>query len=260
VTAGAPRPVTEGELNALVDGRLDPARAADVERDLAASPEEQRRAADFARINAGLHALFDPVLDEPVPEHLRRHPPTAWHRRPWARGLGAAAAAVLLLVVGAAGGWYARDRAIAQRQEVAAILQPAALAHRIYVAERRHPVEVRAEEEHLVRWLSNRLKIPLKTPALDPMGFHLMGGRLLPTDRGSAAQFMYEDRQGRRVTLYIRSDLQGNRETAFRYVQDETGVGMFYWIDGAKGYAVAAQMPRQELMAIATKVYDDLEK
>jgi len=104
------------------------------------------------------------------------------------------------------------------------------------------------------------IKIPLKTPALDPMGFHLMGGRLLPTDRGSAAQFMYEDGQGRRVTLYIRSDLQGNRETAFRYVQDETGVGMFYWIDGAKGYAVAAQMPRQELMEIATKVYDDLEK
>ena len=62
------------------------------------------------------------------------------------------------------------------------------------------------------------------------------------------------------MTLYIRSDLQGNRETAFRYVQEESGVGMFYWIDGAKGYAVAAQMPRDELIQIAQKVYDELEK
>jgi len=148
---------------------------------------------------------------------------------------------------------------VTSEEEQAAMVRPAALAHRIYVAEVRHPVEVRAEEEHLVRWLSNRLKMPLKTPKLDALGFRLMGGRLLPTDRGNAAQFMYEDRQGRRVTLYIRSDLTGNRETAFRYVQDESGLGMFYWIDGPKGYAITAQMPREELMTIAQKVYEDLE-
>lgn len=253
-------PISDNELHALADGRLDPVRAAEIERLIADRPDDQRRLAAYRRIDEGLHALYDSVLDEVIPERLRRRPRRAWHRGVWARIAGGAVAAVLLLGIGATGGWYARDARLAARQEQVAILQPAALAHRIYVAERRHPVEVRAEEEHLVRWLSNRLKIQLKTPELGPMGFKLMGGRLLPTDRGSAAQFMYEDAQGRRVTLYIRSDLQGNRETAFRYVQDETGVGMFYWIDGAKGYAIAAQMPRDELIQIAQKVYDELEK
>lgn len=253
-----PRPRTPDDvLHALADGRFDPARAAEVEAAL--TPEEARRVADYRRINAGLRARFDTVLSEPVPERLRRLPRPAWPRARWARVAAGLAASVMLLLVGGAAGWYAREASIAARQEQAAMVRPAALAHRIYVAEVRHPVEVRAEEEHLVRWLSNRLKMPLKTPKLDALGFRLMGGRLLPTDRGNAAQFMYEDRQGRRVTLYIRSDLTGNRETAFRYVQDESGLGMFYWIDGPKGYAITAQMPREELMTIAQKVYEDLE-
>jgi anti-sigma factor RsiW len=170
-----------------------------------------------------------------------------------------AAAALLFLVIGAAGGWYARDTMVTSRQEQNAMVRPAVRAHNIYVAERRHPVEVRAEEEHLVRWLSNRLRMPLKTPDLQPAGFKLMGGRLLPTERGVACQFMYEDAQGRRLTLYIRNDLPGNRETAFQFGQDEGGVGVFYWIDGSKGYAITGQMSREDLLTIAKKVYDQLE-
>jgi anti-sigma factor RsiW len=247
----------EDLLHALADGQLEPGRAVEVEAAL--GPDETRRVADYRRINDALRARFESVLAEPVPERLMRRPRAPWHRTPWTKVLTGMAASFLLLAVGGAGGWYARDAAMAARQEQAAIVRPAALAHRIYVAEVRHPVEVRAEEEHLVRWLSNRLKIPLKTPKLDDKGFRLMGGRLLPTDRGNAAQFMYEDAQGRRVTLYIRSDLAGNRETAFRYVQDDSGVAMFYWIDGPKGYAISAQMAREELLGIAKKIYEDLE-
>lgn len=258
------QPVTEDALHALADGRLDPARAAEVAAALADRPEDARRVADYQRINAALHAQFDPVLAEAIPARLRRRPKPRWTALVlgggWRSVAAGIAAAVLLLSVGGVGGWYARDAATAARQEQAAIVRPAALAHRIYVAEVRHPVEVRAEEEHLVRWLSSRLKIPLKTPKLDTAGFRLMGGRLLPTDRGNAAQFMYEDTQGRRLTLYIRSDLSGNRETAFRYAQDDSGVGMFYWIDGAKGYAITAQMPRAELLDLSKKVYEQLEE
>ncbi|MCC7045900.1 MAG: anti-sigma factor [Alphaproteobacteria bacterium] len=253
------QPIADDVLHALADGRLDPARAAEATAALADRPEDARRVADYQRINAALHAQFDPVLAEPLPERLTRRPRAAWHRRPWARVVSAVAASALLVTIGGVGGWYARDAATAARQEQSAMVRPAALAHRIYVAEVRHPVEVRAEEEHLVRWLSSRLKIPLKTPKLDDKGFRLMGGRLLPTDRGNAAQFMYEDTQGRRLTLYIRSDLTGNRETAFRYAQDDSGVGMFYWIDGPRGYAITAQMPREELLNISKKIYEDLE-
>lgn len=247
----------EDLLHALADGQLDPARAAEVEAAL--GPDEARRVAEYRRINAGLHQHFDPLLGEPVPERLSRRPRPAWYARGWGRAAGGMAAALALLLTGAAGGWYARDAMTAARQEQSAILRPAALAHRIYVAEVRHPVEVRADQEHLVRWLSNRLKMPLKTPNLEAQGFKLMGGRLLPTDRGNAAQFMYEDAQGRRLTLYIRSDLMGNRETAFRYSQEDSGIGVFYWIDRARGYAISAQMSREELLGLAQKIYEELE-
>lgn len=259
MTADPRPPYSRDELHALGDGRLDPARAAEIERALEARPEDGRLVNDYRRIDQGLHALYDGVLDEKIPDRLLGRPRAPWHRRPWARIAGGAVAAMLVLALGGVGGWFARDAMQAQRQEQAAMLRPAMLAHRIYVAEMRHPVEVRAEEEHLVRWLSARLKIPLKTPKLDQQGFRLMGGRLLPTDRGNAAQFMYEDDKGRRLTLYIRSDLLGNRETAFRYGQDDAGLGTFYWIDGPKGYAISAQMSREELMAIAKKIYEAFE-
>lgn len=252
------RTVPPDELHALADGQLDPARAAEVEAALAGRPQVACVAA-YQRINTGLHALFDPVLSEPVPERLRRRGAGAARRAPWLGAAMQAAAALVLLLAGAAGGWYARDAMQSSRQEQMAMVRPAARAHRIYVAEVRHPVEVRADEEHLVRWLSNRLRMPLKTPDLQAAGFKLMGGRLLPTDRGVACQLMYEDAQGRRLTLYIRNDLTGNRETAFQFGQEEGGVGVFYWIDGSRGYAISSQMPRDDLLGIARKVYEQLE-
>ena len=68
-------------------------------------------------------------------------------------------------------------------------------AHRIYVSERLHPVEVPAEQEaHLVQWLSRRVGKPLTAPNLKPQGYRLIGGRLLPAGGEAAALFMYENR------------------------------------------------------------------
>lgn len=247
------------QLHALADGLLDPARAEETRAAIADRPEA-RTVADYQRINQALHAIYDSVLDQPVPDRLKRGPAPWRLARRWLRAASMAAAVLALLIVGAAGGWYARDSMVKGRQEQMAMVRPAALAHRVYVAEVRHPVEVGAdEEEHLVRWLSNRLKHKLKAPKLDAAGFRLMGGRLLPGETGTACQFMYENAQGRRLTLFIRSDVKGARETAFQFGQDDGGVSVFYWIDGAMGYAITGQMSRDELLAIAKKVYEQLE-
>ena len=125
-----------------------------------------------------------------------------------------------------------------------------------FSVEVRHPVEVDAgQEAHLIQWLSKRLGRQLVAPDLAAAGFQLMGGRLLPAEDGPAAQFMYENGDRERLTLYLRAGVGG--ETAFRY-HEEGGVGAFYWSDEGFGYAIAAKADRGLLLHIAELVYQQI--
>ena len=59
-------------LLAYADGELEPDRVAEVERKLADDPALAARLALHRRLAARLHAAYDPVLQQPVPEGLRR--------------------------------------------------------------------------------------------------------------------------------------------------------------------------------------------
>jgi anti-sigma factor RsiW len=85
----------------------------------------------------------------------------------------------------------------------------------------------------------------------------LVGGRLLPGDRGPVAQFMYQDGKGLRLTLYVRINQDESRETAFRYSQ-EGGVSTFYWLDHKLGYALSGEVDKTELLRVANAVYKQL--
>ncbi len=111
------------------------------------------------------------------------------------------AAALACLMVGGAGGWFAsgRLRPAAPLAAATPVADDAIHAWRTYAEEIVHPVEVAADHEgHLVQWLSRRLGRRLLAPKLDALGFKLIGGRLLPAAGAPAAQFMYEDAQGKR--------------------------------------------------------------
>jgi anti-sigma factor RsiW len=245
--------VSEAELQAFVDGTLDPRRHAAIEAWLRANPPDQERVAAYRAQNDALRALFDPVLHEPVPARLQAAARRS--RRPPRPGQLAAVAASL--IVGIAAGWILRGPTatpVVARTDVT-LPQRAALAHVVYTPEVLHPVEVGADQEaHLVKWLSKRLDQPLKAPDLSGLGFRLVGGRLLPGGDRPAGQFMYENTLGRRLTLYVSTDLDGNRETAFRFAQ-ERGASVFYWIDGPLGYALVADMDRGPLLQVAETVY-----
>ena len=95
-------PITEADLHAYVDGRLPLARRAEVEAYLGARPEEAARLQAYAAQNDGLHALFDAVLDEPVPPQPAMSPclRTGW-RDGWQWSMAAGLA--IALVSGGAG-------------------------------------------------------------------------------------------------------------------------------------------------------------
>jgi len=250
-------PISEDDLHAYVDGQLGTARMAAVEAHLAAHKEAATKVRDWQNQNAALNALYGGIAEEPVPEYLRPR------LRPRSTGWRQMAAAAVLLVLGGGLGWLGHARfggeAPVQLAAAAPLLTRAVAAHNIYAVEVRHPVEVAASEErHLVAWLSKRLAHKVKAPDLQPRGFALVGGRLLPGKNGAAAQFMYEDRSGRRLTLYITRNRQQGR-AAFRFAA-EGRVNAFYWLDPAMGYALVGTLPRAELMPLVREVYAQLDE
>jgi anti-sigma factor RsiW len=247
--------LSDVQLHAYVDGQLDAAGRAEVEAHLATDPEAARRVADYRRLTQALHGAFDPVLDAPVPGRL--HPPAG--RAALGPVLRAAAVAGLMVLSGV-GGWTLRgapQRAGGPMQ--VHLVRPAAFAHAVYTTDLRHPVEVSAEREaDLVAWLSRRLHTDIRAPNLAGQGYHLVGGRLLPSTDRMAAQFMYEDRSGQRVTLYVRRSARENRETAFRYAEQDR-LGVFYWMDGPLGYALTGELDRARLLALAKLAFEALD-
>jgi anti-sigma factor RsiW len=243
-------PVTEADLHAYVDAVSPPARSAEVEAYLAERPEEAARVRSYREQILALRREFDPVLDEPVPERLLPQRRRRTHVR--------YAAAAACIVLGGVIGWYLRAYTSDRLLEPAAWAHRAVVAHIVYSPEVRHPVEVGADQEaHLVAWLSKRLGAQLNVPRLGSLGYTLVGGRLLPGERGPVAQFMYQDAKGTRLTLYVRANADGNRETAFRFAQ-ERGIGVFYWLDHQLGYALSGDVEKSELLRVATAVYKQL--
>jgi anti-sigma factor RsiW len=249
------KPIEEDDLQAYVDRRLGPARRAEIDQYLEDNPGEAERVRAFERQNAMLKDLFDPVLEEPVPERLPRSMKPG--RYPVIRryaGIAASLTGAVML------GWFLRGQQQAPEIRAPSLARQAAVAYAVYSPEILHPVEVgAAQEEHLVKWLSKRLGQSVTAPNLSPLGYELVGGRLLPGSEKPAAQFMYQDARGQRLTLYVSTDVTGNRETAFRYAR-EGKVSVFYWVDGPLGYALSADTPREQLLNVAEAVYRDLNR
>lgn len=251
--------ITEADLQAYADGRLDESRRPALEAWLGARPEESERVGDYRRLSEALRGAYDPVLDEPVPERLQQA------LRPSTRLMRYAKVAgwmVLGIGIGVVAGWQlhaTRPAPIPAADAGATMAHRAALAHATYSPEVRHPVEVGADQEaHLVAWLSKRLGAPVRAPKLEAVGYSLVGGRLLPGESGPVAHFMYQCNQGTRVTLYVRTEAANNRETAFRYAK-EGNVRVFYWIDRKLGYALSsADISKDDLFKVANSVYQQL--
>ena len=243
------KPVTEAELHTYIDGALSEGARAEVEAWLVSHPEDAERLRAYAEQNALLRSLYNPVLDEPVPAALLAVRPHAWRRY---------AAAAAIFALGIALGWIVRGMFISPQTSPASLARLAATAHAVYSPEVRHPVEVTAnEEEHLVAWLSKRVGTTLKAPKLAPLGYELVGGRLLSGPQGPVAHFMYQDARGQRLTLYVSRQRGEPRDTAFRFSQEDR-VSVFYWVDGNFGYALSGEIRREQLLQVADVVYKQL--
>jgi len=247
-------PVTEDELHAYVDNELPAERRGDVEAWLVTHPDCAERVRAWREMAEMLHARYDRIADEAVPErfqieHLVRTP------RKWM--YGAIAAAFAAFVVGGGAGWMVRGVA-ATPSGLQSLTADALDAHRLYVVEVRHPVEVPGSERaHLQTWLSKRCGWMVRAPQLDASGLKLVGGRLLPGTSGPASFLMYETASGERYTLYTSRAKTGTEQ--MRYTAAENS-GAMYWSEDDVGYVLSGPTDRERLNQVARLVYEQTEK
>ncbi len=247
-------PVTEDELHAYVDNELPAERCGDVEAWLATHADDAERVRSWRAMAEVLHARYDSVADEAVPKRLEIERLVRQPRR-WV--YGAIAATLAAFIAGGGVGWIAHGAAatpsVLQRLTVDAMD-----AHRLYVVEVRHPVEVPGSERaHLQQWLTKRCGWIVRAPELEATGLKLVGGRLLPGSDGAASFLMYENASGERFTLYAsRAKIE---KTQMRYTAAENS-GAMYWSDDGVGYVLSGPIDKDRLKQVARLVYDQTEK
>ena len=245
-------PVTADELHAYVDGMLPADRKGAVEAWLATHPDDAARVAEWRALAEVVRARYGAVADEPVPARFDLAKLTRPHV-PW-RAI--AAAAVLAAMLGGVAGWVAHGASTPAPTSVEIITAEALSAHKLYIAEVRHPIEVRAAEQHLIPWLSKRVGTTLRVPDLKEYSLKLLGGRLLPGPIGPAALFMYESPNGERFTIYCSRSKK--LRMALRY-QAGGEVAAMHWVESEIGYVVSGPDDRDRLAKIAQTAYEQME-
>lgn len=259
--------IEEEQLHAYVDGELDAKERERVEAYLEAHPEAAAMVAEWAAQNAALQALF-PAADHPIELPILEADTLETANEPRAplrSQVRALAASVAILAVGLAMGWgghgyFGPEKTQISEISVAGLVDQAIAAHVVFASDSARPVEIGADDEALlIKWLSNRLGQELTAPDLRVQGYELVGGRLLSSNTGPAAQFMYENTEGTRITVFA-SRPQDSRMAEFSYQRgafsgEDTQVGSFYWQDENLQYAVVGDAPREELSALAVAVY-----
>lgn len=253
----ASQDISDTDLLAYVDGALSAEAAQRIARWLDSHPEQKARVESWRRQNASIASLYEPVTAEPVPPRLDVRHMHAVHKRAGPGWRPVAAAAVLCLIV-ASGAWslgyraasrtaYSHDSPVAE----------AFAAHRLYASEMLHPVQVAGNRRgELSQWLSDRLDYRLVIPDLSAMGWHLLGGSLVPVGSKPGALLMYENAQGRRVTLSLTvAPRPGDTEP--RYARSDA-LASLTWQDGRLDCTVVGPIDHKALHRIATAVYRQL--
>jgi anti-sigma factor RsiW len=253
----APSPVTDADLHAFVDGRLDESRRSVVLQYLAEHEDQQQRVQDWMDQADGLRRALrrdDPVERAAILARLagalprRAAGPAAFRR------LATAASIVLALGVGGIGGWVAHNNR--NLTEIARLGIEATTAYTVFANDANRPIEISSDDRvELVNWITQKLGRRVTIPDLSPMGYQLMGGRVLTALYGPAAMLLYKDANDDRITVYLQPMRIGLPEP-MRPIQGQAVDG-YAWIDHQVGYTVMSDGNTARLHNVANHVRED---
>ncbi len=253
------------KLSAYLDGELDQTEAAEVDRALASDPNIQAELDALMEADARALAAFDEDLNAPVPLNLIRQikdtpleaeapvaapvaTPAPRSRPMW----GALAAGLAAFVIGGFGGYsYSEQNApVAQRPGWIAVV---AEYHGIYADQKRHLVEVGADEvDHIETWLGKTVGASFSVPDLAQHGLTFQGGRLVVANGKPVAQLMYTQADGSVVALCLQKSSKDPSSQVVFKEQTNDRFDFVSWSANGADYVVIGPTGLEDLQNIAT--------
>jgi anti-sigma factor RsiW len=239
------------DLAAYLDGELTPQRRAEMEGHLAHSPEDAARLEKWRRRDVALRIGLSELAkagERDLALQLRRRHELKRDRshRPVLRWAQAAAIVLAFAILG--GAWWLREE-----QNSSAELTHAAAAAYLAGTATLAPAGTAADRDQLVEKIAAHLGVHVAPPDLSKFGFNLAGGQLLASSDHPAAQLIYVDGRGRRISCFFRR-IDTDRETNWEYSKAE-GVPGIHRVGEKLGWVVLGDLPVAELQQIAEATY-----
>jgi len=261
-----PKTLSEFDLLAYADGRLEhsPAYKAELEAALAESPEERARLEAYRAQTEALRAAYGERIAEPVPERLAaalEEPAPRWRPRP---AMAAAASLALALLAGV-GGW-----SVAQWQTpgggAKALLEA---SYRDFTGARVEAEGAREERvgpvsqrtlagrgaglaEGALSGLSEEISLTLRAPDLSDRGYDIVDKETIARGGNETVRLTYANASGETFGLYLRPRWQERGGSLNIDRRGEVSLG--YWLDGPLAAAVASRRPPEETKELAETV------
>lgn len=250
--------ITEDDLHAYVDNQLPVDKIEAVEELIRNDAKVAQQIHDWQEQNKLLSGFYGNKDYSEIPEKLDINSISQKRIGKPSNQFLSLAASVLLILFGGLIGWFASDIAQRQTPNTTNFVNSAISAYQVYSVEVLHPVEVGADKrKHLVSWLSKRVNYPLTIPNLQTYGYKLLGGRLLAMQEGNpAAQFMFENKEGKRITMLVSKNPK-YLDQSF-HLKKEDKVNAFYWMDNQVAYSITGKIQSKSLRELSTAVYQQL--
>lgn len=259
------KPISDEELSEFFDGGLDLDRRREVLQAVEGDANLSARMADYRQQQEGLHSLYDPVLDEAVPERFTTvlRTPAAGQARPRRRNPGIfrssfalAAMIALVFVTGVGGGWGLNDYLRDNGRLLDVPIQQAVLSHqslRLSVRPMEDATD-RVTETLRVVERSNPFQVALRVPSkagisgFQPVSFSQRVGPSGPT-----AEVLYRSGGGQLITLRVQ---EHSKQRLLPWVTRQVdGFDVVYWLDGPLLYVLVGEAGEEPLMGLADTFY-----
>ena len=257
------------QIQDYVDGRLNERDRAAVAAYLLAHPRVAAEVEAVRRQSEALRALGQEILDEPVPEHLRRLlRERAAHvraeRGPVRRGASRrpiprlpsfrrTAAAILVFCAGGGVGWFLHEAVRVGPSLADMLLADIGRAYAFYGA-RDYPVAFppdRAPE--FVTWIDRTFQRDVRPPDLAALGYSYRGGRVIPSAGANIGLFQFARPEDAELAVFFWSTAAA--PGVVRALHNRDDIAAHFWNGDGLSFAVISDRTNRDLATTAEAIF-----